>query len=54
MVLFVGSFYPWHDVATLLAAFAQVLTTYPDVRLVFGGRGGAATEHAAAAAGIRD
>jgi len=39
MVLFVGSFYPWHDVATLLAAFAQVLTTYPDVRLVLAGEG---------------
>lgn len=39
MIIFVGSFYPWHDVATLLAAFAQVLATYPDARLVLVGDG---------------
>jgi glycosyltransferase involved in cell wall biosynthesis len=39
LILFVGSFYHWHDVATLLDAFAQVLAAYPDARLVLVGDG---------------
>lgn len=39
VIMFVGSFYEWHDVATLLDSFAQVLGTYPDARLVLVGDG---------------
>ncbi len=39
LVIFVGSFYHWHDLPTLLDAFAQVSVTYPDVRLVLVGDG---------------
>lgn len=39
MVIYVGSFYRWHDVATLLDGFAQVLPTYPDARLLLVGEG---------------
>jgi glycosyltransferase involved in cell wall biosynthesis len=39
MVLFVGGFYPWHDVATLLEAFAAVLKSRPDSRLILVGDG---------------
>ena len=39
LTLFVGSFYQWHDVATLLDAFAQVVAAYPDARLVLAGDG---------------
>jgi len=39
LVVFVGSFYPWHDVATLLDAFAQVLAANPRSRLVLVGDG---------------
>jgi glycosyltransferase involved in cell wall biosynthesis len=39
LVAFVGNFYEWHDVATLLDAFAQVLEAYPDARLVLVGDG---------------
>lgn len=39
LVAFVGNFYEWHDVATLLNAFAQVLETSPDARLVLVGDG---------------
>jgi glycosyltransferase involved in cell wall biosynthesis len=44
MVIFVGNFYEWHDVGTLLDAFAQVLASYPDIRLVLVGDG---TQHQA-------
>lgn len=37
--LFVGSFYKWHDVPTLLKAFSQVWRAYPFSRLVLVGRG---------------
>jgi glycosyltransferase involved in cell wall biosynthesis len=39
VVLFVGSFYEWHDVSTLLDAFARVLTAHPAARLVLVGDG---------------
>jgi glycosyltransferase involved in cell wall biosynthesis len=39
LFVFVGNFYQWHDVSTLLAAFAQVLGSYPDVRLILVGDG---------------
>lgn len=39
LVIFVGNFYPWHDVATLLAAFALALRAHPDARLVLVGDG---------------
>ena len=39
LIVFVGSFYGWHDVATLLEAFAQVLVTYPWARLALVGDG---------------
>jgi glycosyltransferase involved in cell wall biosynthesis len=43
LILFVGSFYKWHDVETLLSAFAIVLESYPHARLVLVGDG--ATRH---------
>ncbi|RIK39246.1 MAG: hypothetical protein DCC55_18660 [Chloroflexi bacterium] len=39
LIIFVGNFYKWHDVATLLEAFAQILATHPDARLVLIGDG---------------
>jgi len=39
LILFVGSFYEWHDVATLLDAFSRVLTQHPEARLVLVGDG---------------
>lgn len=39
MLLFVGNFYQWHDVKTLLDAFALLLTTKPEARLVLVGDG---------------
>jgi glycosyltransferase involved in cell wall biosynthesis len=39
LVAFVGNFYEWHDVATLLDAFARALVAYPDARLVLVGDG---------------
>jgi glycosyltransferase involved in cell wall biosynthesis len=39
LILFVGSFYEWHDVATLLDAFSQVLVQHPEARLVLVGDG---------------
>lgn len=39
LVMFVGSFQPWHDVATLLEAFALVLMACPDARLFLVGDG---------------
>jgi glycosyltransferase involved in cell wall biosynthesis len=39
LAIFVGNFYEWHDVATLLEAFAQVLGTQPDARLLLVGDG---------------
>jgi len=39
LIVFVGSFYGWHDVATLLAAFAQVLVPNPGARLALVGDG---------------
>jgi len=37
--VFVGSFYQWHDLDTLLDAFAVVLRSNPDARLVLVGDG---------------
>ncbi|MFT3893202.1 MAG: glycosyltransferase family 4 protein [Anaerolineales bacterium] len=39
LVVFVGSFYQWHDIATLLDSFAVVLKSNPDARLVLVGDG---------------
>lgn len=39
MVLFVGNFYEWHDVTTLLNSFKQLLTSYPEAQLVLVGDG---------------
>lgn len=39
VVIFVGNFYKWHDVTTLLDAFALVLAVHPEVRLVLVGDG---------------
>lgn len=39
MVMFVGNFFHWHDVVTLLKAFAQTLQTCPQARLVLVGEG---------------
>lgn len=39
MILFVGNFYEWHDVNTLLRAFVDVLKERPDARLVLVGDG---------------
>lgn len=39
LLIFVGSFFPWQDVALLLDAFAQLLTAYPHARLVLVGDG---------------
>lgn len=39
LVVFVGSFYRWHDVVTLLKAFAVVLDAHPDARLLLVGDG---------------
>ena len=39
MILFVGRFYEWHDVGTLLEAFSQVLVTKPRAHLVLVGDG---------------
>jgi glycosyltransferase involved in cell wall biosynthesis len=40
LVVFAGSFFGWHDVATLLEAFAGVLARRPDARLLLVGDGG--------------
>jgi glycosyltransferase involved in cell wall biosynthesis len=39
LIIFVGSFYEWHDVAALLKAFVRVLMVYPDARLMLVGDG---------------
>ncbi len=39
LVVFVGSFYQWHDIVTLLDAFARVLKSNPAARLVLVGDG---------------
>jgi glycosyltransferase involved in cell wall biosynthesis len=39
LVIFVGNFYEWHDVATLLDAFAATLQAYPETRLILVGDG---------------
>ncbi|MDX1411833.1 MAG: glycosyltransferase family 4 protein [Nitrospirales bacterium] len=39
LILFVGNFYEWHDVRTVLASFPDVLTFYPNARLVLVGDG---------------
>ncbi|CAN5491617.1 hypothetical protein BH10CHL1_BH10CHL1_34060 [soil metagenome] len=39
LFIFVGSFYGWHDVTTLLEAFAQVLVEHPCARLALVGDG---------------
>ncbi len=39
IIVFVGNFYVWHDVPTLLAAFAEVVEKTPEARLVMVGDG---------------
>lgn len=39
LVVFVGSFYKWHDIVTLLNAFAVVLKKHSDARLILVGDG---------------
>ena len=39
LVLFVGNFYEWHDIVTLLDSFPLVLNVHPNVRLVLVGDG---------------
>lgn len=39
LIIFVGNFYQWHDVETLLVAFAELLIDYPNIRLVLVGDG---------------
>jgi alpha-maltose-1-phosphate synthase len=39
LILFVGNFYVWHDVKTLLDSFARVMLAYPDAHLVLVGDG---------------
>ena len=40
VIVFAGGFFGWHDVSTLLDAFAQVLARHPDARLLLIGDGG--------------
>jgi glycosyltransferase involved in cell wall biosynthesis len=39
LIIFVGNFYKWHDITTLLDAFSQVLITYPGALLLLIGDG---------------
>jgi glycosyltransferase involved in cell wall biosynthesis len=39
ILIFVGNFYIWHDVSTLLEAFSQVIVKYPEARLILVGDG---------------
>ena len=39
LIVFVGSFYQWHDISTLLKAFVIVLKAHSDARLVMVGDG---------------
>lgn len=39
MALFVGNFYEWHDITTLLNAFKQAQASYPQAQLVLVGDG---------------
>jgi glycosyltransferase involved in cell wall biosynthesis len=39
LIFFVGGFYEWHDVKTILDAFAQMLVAYPDACLILVGDG---------------
>ncbi len=39
IIIFVGNFFVWHDIPTLLAAFAQVVEKTPEARLVMVGDG---------------
>lgn len=39
VVMWVGGFYPWHDLSTLLESFAMILHERPDARLVLVGDG---------------
>jgi glycosyltransferase involved in cell wall biosynthesis len=54
VAIFVGSFYDWHDVGTLLDAFALALSTCPGARLLLVGDGGRreTMQHRAATLGI--
>ncbi len=44
VIIFVGNFYQWHDVETLLGAFARIVKDIPAARLILVGDG--ATRHA--------
>ncbi len=44
LVIFVGNFYEWHDVQTLLDAFAQLIRVKGDIRLLLVGDGSRRSE----------
>ena len=52
IILFVGNFFHWHDVPTLLQAFARSLQTCPQARLVLVGDGERKAEMMKQAAGL--
>ncbi len=39
LIIFVGNFYAWHDVSTLLEAFSRLINVKPEVRLLLVGDG---------------
>jgi glycosyltransferase involved in cell wall biosynthesis len=39
LIIFVGNFYEWHDIETLLRAFADITWVYPEARLILVGDG---------------
>lgn len=54
LIIFVGNFYAWHDVDTLLEAFAQIVGRHPQAHLLLIGDGDKRPEmmHRAAALGL--
>jgi len=52
MIMFVGNFFHWHDVTTLLKAFTQALKTCPNARLVLVGDGERKAEMMKQASGL--
>ena len=52
LLLFVGAFYPWHDVGTLLEAFASILGKHPGAHLLLVGDGEQRREMEARAEGL--
>jgi glycosyltransferase involved in cell wall biosynthesis len=56
LIVFVGGFYPWHDVKGLLSSFEMMIRSHPEARLLLVGDGPQrpAMEKQAAASGISD